>query len=239
MKWTNSRTWANAGAVGVLLLLTSLAFSGTVIGPPPPDNPGQPFEQIMDAIEDLALDVGGLGDAIDDLSDQLDDLESAIDDLGDDLDDVADDVSDILTEVTNIEAKLDHLDIEVVVYVDVCGDGASQCGFNGHSYAAAAKGNHNPIRVFLSVTLHGQPVSGLTDADIVFNNGFVAPGGPGAIECDATDCGGDYFQASGNIYGFFLHPAAAWNWQDGQYFGEVNINYGGITGVAAVNWDIP
>lgn len=238
--------WASMGAIGVALLMASLAFSGTVMGPPPPDNPGQPFEQIMDAIEALELDVEGLGDEIDALgddidalSDQLDDLASDIDQLSDDLDALADDVSDILDEVQNIEDKLDYLELEIFVYEEVCGDGSSQCGVT-HSYVNAGPTNHNPVRVHVMVTLHGQPVTGLTDSDIVFGQGFVAPGGPGLRECDATDCGGDYFQVTGNLYGFFLHPYSPYNWKSGEYFGKLTVNGpGGVSGIATVNVVIP
>jgi hypothetical protein len=233
--------WASMGAIGVALLMASLAFSGTVMGPPPDDNPGQPFEQIMDAIEALELDVEGLGDEIDalgddidGLSDQLDDLASDIDQLQDDLDDLADDINDIYAEVQNIEDKLDYLELEVFVYEETCGDGSMQCGVS-HNYVNAGPTNHNPVRVFVMVTLHGQPVNGLTDADIVFASGFVSAGGPALRECDSTDCGVNYFQSIGNLYGFFVHPYSPYNWKAGEYHARLIVNGpGGVSGITTV-----
>lgn len=235
------------GAVGVALLMASLAFSGIVLAPPPDDNPGQPFEQIMDAIEELGLDVDGLTAVIEDLegdidalSDQMDDLATDIDQLQDDLDALADDVSDIYTEVQNIEDKLDYYEMEIFVYEKICGDNAVQCTFDNHTTVDASSSNHNPVRVYVMVTLHGRPVTGLTDSDIVFSSGFVSPGGPGLRECDATDCGPNYFQTIGNLYGFFVHPYSPYNWKAGEYHNRLIVNGpGGISGIGTVNIVIP
>jgi len=70
----------------VAVVLGTLVITGLVRAPPPGDNPGQPFQEILDAIADLQSGQDALQDDVDDLGEQLDDVESKVDDIEDKLD---------------------------------------------------------------------------------------------------------------------------------------------------------
>src|SRR5574342_1096813 len=90
------------GGLLVALLVGSVAVAGLVQGTPPASSPGQPFEEILDAIEDLSAAQGQIAA---DFGEQVTRIEQKVDNIADQLDDVND-------KLDEIEAKLDVLHVE-------------------------------------------------------------------------------------------------------------------------------
>jgi hypothetical protein len=83
MESKGMRWWRSPGGVVVALLLGSMALAGLVQGTPPEENPGQPFQEILDAIEELSEaqqqiagnfgeQVNGIEDTVNEINDKLD-----------------------------------------------------------------------------------------------------------------------------------------------------------------------
>jgi hypothetical protein len=90
MEPKNKRWWKSPGGVVVVLLLGSMSVAGVVQATPPAGNPGQPFQEILDAI-----------DALSDAQTQI-----AVE--------FGAQVDDIQNTVNDIEDKLDVLDVEAI-----------------------------------------------------------------------------------------------------------------------------
>lgn len=111
--------------------------------------------------------------------------------------------------------------VDLTVHVDetACATGAIQCAEGGHTFEAAGRTNHNPVRLGIQVLAGRKPVNGLrSDAFSVFNR-FVPAGGGGVDRDNCTQC----FQSVENgLYALFVHPLpSVGNWVSGSYFVQV------------------
>jgi hypothetical protein len=140
-----------------------------------------------------------------------------------------------------------RLDVQAAVDESACAGASVQCGdgATGHTFAAAASTNHNPVAVAVLVTRNGRPRAGLASNAFDWSNRFVPAGGPGSVRCPAggTGCASTaLFQDGGDgTYLFWVHPAPAGaNWKSGRYFGRVTVtDPGGRKGSALVTITVP
>lgn len=131
------------------------------------------------------------------------------------------------------------LEVELIVNETVCTGVGVQCGdFNapfgptGHTNEAAAASNHNPVAVYVYVTLLGRPVVNLPASAFRLERKFAPATAPGFAACndaiasdsppDAVGCGGGpdalFQNAGGGVYGFYLHPSTpGFDWAAGKY----------------------
>jgi len=131
------------------------------------------------------------------------------------------------------------LQLKTLADPSICRTGAVQCSGSGHTTRAAAKNNHNPVRVMIQVLDEtGKPISGLTSASFNVSTSFVPAGGPGLAR---LDCGPDCFQESPEgVYGIFVHPAASGvNWKSGSYCLQVRVSAEAISAFEIVLIPIP
>jgi hypothetical protein len=134
-----------------------------------------------------------------------------------------------------------RLEVQAAVDESACAGASVQCGdgATGHTFAAAASTNHNPVAVAVLVTRNGRPRAGLASNAFDWSNRFVPAGGPaGGTGCASTAL----FQDAGDgTYLFWVHPAPAGaNWKSGRYFGRVTVtDPGGRKGSALVTITVP
>lgn len=163
----------------------------------------------------------------------------AIDDVKDRLIHIKGHLVEIIEKVDDIEQKLDHLELQTAVDLTYCSSRGTQCAGFDHTFEGAASTNHNPIRIAVLVTLHGAPVEGLGDADLVFENPFVPGGGGAAVEFNPPACGDICFQNTGGLYVFFVDREAPGFWTPGHYFATLTVTTpDGVSGTALIDWEI-
>lgn len=125
MKSKGMKRWKSPGGVVVALLLGSMAMAGVVQATPPASNPGQPFQEILDAIDALsdaqtqiAINFGA----------QVDDIQNTVNEINDKLDVL--DVQAIGTEAfadpeEGPEAEIPGNNALILVRVTLHGEGVS------------------------------------------------------------------------------------------------------------------
>ena len=146
---------------------------------------------------------------------------------------------EIVEKLDDIEQKLDYPDLQVAVDLTYCASGGIHCEGSGHTAAGAASTNHNLIRIAVLVTLHGEPVVGLADDDLVFVNSFVPAGGGAAVEFNPPACGTNCYQSFGGLYVFFVDRGPTGNWTPGHYFATLTVTTpSGATQTALIDWEI-
>ena len=114
----------------------------------------------------------------------------------------------------------------VAVYVDIryCAFGAVQCTTPGHYEAAAAAGNHNPVRIVVQIsgdTGGGlfAPIDGLASSLFSVSTQFVPAGGAGVEKLACLTC---FQTVTGGTYALFVHPIGNNLWRSGSYFVQIH-----------------
>ena len=79
----NETLWTRVGVSGLAILVAAVMWAGLVRAPPPDENPGQPFQEILDAIAELQAEQQAIADAS---GEQVDEIEEKIDEIEDKLD---------------------------------------------------------------------------------------------------------------------------------------------------------
>jgi hypothetical protein len=147
------------------------------------------------------------------------------------------DIGQIETDVGQLQSDVSALvttyDVEVAVETDACLRAFVQCNAVG----AAGDGNEIAIRVAVSVSQNGVPVSGLTADDISFGGTFVPAGGSGPTFCDDGSCDPGFFLDSGGVYQIFVVPGVVW--RTGSYFNQVLVDDGAGYGAALMTFSVP
>lgn len=139
-----------------------------------------------------------------------------------------------------IDGKLDAIHVAVIANETVCTGATSQCAGSGHTGAAAAADNHNPVAVIVFVTRNGQPVLNLQPSAFTFQQKFTPASAPGYGPCndvvsgnsapgDIVGCGpftDSLFQDAGDgVYAFYVHPThPGFTWHSGMYTFLVAVN---------------
>jgi hypothetical protein len=132
----------------------------------------------------------------------------------------------------------------VAVYVDItyCASGGVQCTSTGHTAAAAAAGNHNPVRVVVQVSANNGsnlfvPVNDLSSDLFGVSTQLVPAGGATVERLACATC----FQAvAGGTYAIFVHPTGSNLWKSGSYFAQIGFTSGSTTFFPAIaRIDIP
>lgn len=129
------------------------------------------------------------------------------------------------------------LQLTVLVDQGYCGTGGAQCMYTGHSKKAAAKINHNPVRIMLQVLDEmGKPIVGIASDSFTVLTPFVPSGGPGLTRLVCSDC---FQESPEGVYAVFVHPSPAGNWKSGSYCFQVHVTVGSISGYAVALIAIP
>jgi hypothetical protein len=155
-------------------------------------------------------------------------------------------LNSIQTVANEINGKLNSIQVTIVTNETVCTGVSAQCNGSGHTFAAAAPDNHNPVAVILFVTRNGQPVLNLPASAFTFERKFTPAAGPGYGPCndvvggtpppgDEVGCGpftDSLFQdASDGVYAFYVHPTRSGReWHQGMYTFIVTVTDAGIEG---------
>lgn len=130
------------------------------------------------------------------------------------------------SKIDSIKDMVSGLQLSMNVNERFCATGfPAQCNDSGHTFAAAASDNHNPVLITVLVTrMDGSQVDGIPSANFLFDQS-VGPG-PGIKRCgdpqDLVGCGpftSSYFVYVGNgLYAFVVHPSVSgFNWKAAQY----------------------
>ncbi len=156
---------------------------------------------------------------------------------------ILDALARIENAVGQIDGKLGAMQVTVLSNETVCTGSVVQCA--GHTGAAAASDNHNPVAIIVFVTRNGQPVLNLAAAAFTFSPKFTPASAPGYGPCndvvagnaspDVVGCGpftSELFQdATEGVYAFYVHPTAAgFNWASGMYTFTVAVADSGTVG---------
>ena len=129
------------------------------------------------------------------------------------------------------------LQLTVLVDQSYCGTGGAQCSSTGHSTKAAAKTNHNPVRIMIQVLDEtGKPIIGLASASIAVSTPYVPAGGPGLTRVVCSDC---FQESPEGVYAVFVHPSPSGNWKSGAYCFQIHVTVGSISGYAIALISIP
>ncbi len=142
-------------------------------------------------------------------------------------------IGTVETLVRRVNRKVDGMQVAVITNETVCTGLVGQCGGSGHTTAAAAATNHNPVAVMLFVTRNGEPVLNLPASAFTFEKKFTPAAAPGYGPCndvvggssppgDLVGCGpftDSLFQDAGDgVYAFYVHPThPGFNWFEGKY----------------------
>lgn len=140
-----------------------------------------------------------------------------------------------------IPASATELVVTTVVDTTFCASGAVQCTVpgSGHTAAVANSSNSNPIRLFVTVSREGNPVSGLTISNFNVSNGFVPAGGGAATICTSTICGSNRFGGgSQGTYQIILDRVGT-NWKRGSYLATTKVTSGTDVGISGTMFTIP
>ena len=140
-----------------------------------------------------------------------------------------------------------QVEVEVSADTGVCATVSVQCSpglGSGHTFAAAASSNHNPMRLIVLVTRGGEGVLGLLEGDFTLASGFVPAGGGAPVLCDSIDCGGSNFQDAGaGLYGMFVDRGPPGNWNAGTYGTSLSVSFiedsKTLEGIGLVTFTIP
>jgi hypothetical protein len=201
--------WRGPGGVVVALLVGSLALAGLVQGTPTQSTPGQPFQEILDAIGNLSAAQQQIAT---EFGAQVDRIENQVDNVS--------------AKVDDIEDKLDVLDVQAI------GEEAFADPGEGPEVDTAV----NNALILVRVTFKGEGVSGLTAADFTIATRLV-PAGECALEIDGVSTfgspDGDYALTVTPIDSF-----ASCDWAAGSYISSLEVSSGGMTGSTLVEVDV-